>query len=59
MGFGSKIVPKTVWKRTKKVAAEAIVQIKEIVALSETLIDSTKENGISIDSPWGTRSSRS
>jgi hypothetical protein len=45
-------------RRTKKNASEVVVQIKEIVALSKTLTDSTKENGMSMDSFWGTRSSR-
>lgn len=49
---------KTVWERTKKNASEAVVQIKEIVALSKTLTNGTKENGMSIDPFWGMRSSR-
>jgi hypothetical protein len=38
--------------------SEAVVPIKEIVALSKTLTDITKENGMSIDPFWETRSSR-
>jgi hypothetical protein len=57
MGLDQRLSQTKSLERTKSVS-EAVVPIKEIVALSKTLADITKENGMSTDPFWGTRSSR-